>query len=414
MTRILSALAVTFFVFALFGFLWSQSLAPTKQTFDVGYVQPTQPGGGGQGGIPTDVGGTPAPTTGGGGGVPTNPPKPSGAPPPVLTPQSPGDTSIPTGAYFTPLRLTPTATTTSQPTVPGPTNPRVGTHVPTIGATSFPPDGGVTNPPPPGATNPPPGGVIGLPTQQQGNFPTDVPLPPGASIQGEYPPKLELEQSSSIRVVLSRQALVTIGAAPQDTSLPPSGAGGGGANPASAPAHAASARGGSNPNPPSEGANGGLVALAATALFPGTPDAPLGKAFGSDYKPYAIAKLAATGFDTIPTSDERQAFDQDNLTWEWSITPKKAGEHIADLVLSVQYVPKTGDTVEREVWRKHLPISVFTSPVPIFQINLFTAVNGILTTVLSILLVWQKIHEVRLPSAQSVASLRAKKTKSKC
>jgi hypothetical protein len=211
--------------------------------------------------------------------------------------------------------------------------------------------------------------------------PTSPPALPIASIRGEYPPNLELDQSSYIRIVLSRNpfALGSTGAATAPAVLK-----------SAATTQTPLARGAS-PIPA-----GGISALAATAPAIATPNAVLGEDFGPNYEAYVVGKLGATGFEVVSTSSERQELDRDELVWEWNIAPKKAGSQLVNLALEIQYEDKqTGDSISREVWREGIPITVVSPLIPVLQVQVFTGISGLLGTVAVVLAIMRDYRHLR-------------------
>ncbi len=114
-----------------------------------------------------------------------------------------------------------------------------------------------------------------------------------------------------------------------------------------------------------------IVVTATIAPVRGTPAAPLNRAFGGDYAAVAIARLAAAGFDKDALKPDEQPLDAADLTWVWSILPKRPGVYPATVNVEVVWTPRGGGSViRRDLWQTDLEIEVVQPWFTIGQFNI--------------------------------------------
>lgn len=247
--------------------------------------------------------------------------RPPGTSTPILLSQTP-ETSEPPRTP-TPMLLSPTPT--KSPTI-GPVEP---TSTPTL-----------TLPLP--ATNTP---VL-----------TPSPLPKGV-LESEYPQKIEIGRSDSLRITLFRTHQETWVATVDGTE------------------HTAEI---SSPQPI------------------GTIDAPLEEAFGKEYTACAIALLEGQAFDIGEVTSGCQSLEQPEITWVWNIKPKSdaLGVQIVNIRIEGQWHSTNNNpTIQRELFRTIYTIEV-TKPF-IGYINLGSVVSGLIGSGLSIPWIYDRVKELR-------------------
>jgi hypothetical protein len=131
----------------------------------------------------------------------------------------------------------------------------------------------------------------------------------------------------------------------------------------------------------------GHTAIAVSVTPPaGTPGIPVEKAFGPEYRGYAVAHLVGSAFDVSPLTTESQSLDQPEIIWEWNVLPKKAGLQVVNVDIVVQWKPVSGggEIIQRQIWRQQLRISVTEPLIAKGQLSLLTVVSGFLGSGLSI------------------------------
>ncbi len=206
-----------------------------------------------------------------------------------------------------------------------------------------------------------PGGGTGASGETTGS--DGAPLPPVlAVLEAEWPTRMEVNQSDSIRVTL-RKTGPTYRAAPEV---------------------------------------GGNQVVMATPLPVGTPGAPLERAFGAGYDATAQAKLAAIAFDMRALEDEEQGLEPSAVTWEWNVIPRNAGEQVVNVSVEVHWKPKGGGAVvQRQVWRTRLDTEVAQPLVATGQISLLSIVAGFAGSGLSVPWLYERYKERRPRPAPS-------------
>ena len=139
----------------------------------------------------------------------------------------------------------------------------------------------------------------------------------------------------------------------------------------------------------------GHTVIAASPIPVGTPEAPIERAFGPEYEALAIANLAGAAFDVSPLTTEYQSLEQLRITWEWNIIPRKPGPQIVNVSIEVQWKPirSEGQTIRRQIWRSRLDILVEKPLIATGQLSLFTLISGLIGSGLSVPWLYERIKE---------------------
>lgn len=132
----------------------------------------------------------------------------------------------------------------------------------------------------------------------------------------------------------------------------------------------------------------GHTASVSTAINIGTPGVSAAEAMGPDYEAFAIVYLAAPAFNVSLASSELQPLDQPRLDWTWNILSDQANPQVISVTIEVQWKAKDGSGVpiQRVLWRSSPPldIDVYRPLVTTGQLNLFTLLSGSIGSGLSI------------------------------
>lgn len=138
----------------------------------------------------------------------------------------------------------------------------------------------------------------------------------------------------------------------------------------------------------------GHTVIAESPIPFGTPG-PLPDPWGPEYKGSAMANLAGTAFKISPVTSEYQSLEQPRITWEWSIMPEKPGPQTINASIEVQGEPISGDgeTIQRTIWRSRLDILVEKPFVTVGQLNIFSLFNGFVGSALSAPWLYERIKE---------------------
>lgn len=192
--------------------------------------------------------------------------------------------------------------------------------------------------------------------------PTEAPQPsptpgPMVGVEAEWPQKMQLDRSDSIRIALVNQS----GKLVPTVEVP------------------------------------GHTAVADTPFPFGTPGVPVGGAFGPDYDAFVIARLAGTAFDIqAATLEQYQWFEQSRVTWEWNVIPKIPGAQVINANIEIQWKRRdTGQTIDQPIWRSRLEIAVEKPWLTTGQISLFTMISGVLGSGLSVPWIYERIQDWR-------------------
>jgi len=218
-----------------------------------------------------------------------------------------------------------------------------------------------TSPPtltPPAPTQTPSPTALPAPLPTATEMPRPTPSPaPTLAVEAEWPSRMGLDRSDSIRISLVNQSGKLI----PTIEVP------------------------------------GHTAVAETPFPFSTPGTPLGGAYGSEYDAFVIARLAGTAFDIeLATAEEYQWVGQSRVTWEWNIIPKIPGEQIMNATIEVKWKRRdTGQTIEQPIWRSRLQVAVEKPWLTTGQISLFTVISGVLGSGLSIPWVYERAQEWR-------------------
>jgi hypothetical protein len=124
----------------------------------------------------------------------------------------------------------------------------------------------------------------------------------------------------------------------------------------------------------------GHTAVVDTPIPVGTPGQPIEEAFGSGYEAFALARLVGTGFDVESAGPEEQSLEQPTITWEWNITPRQPGHHVLNVSLEACWRPAgdEGQAVMRQVWRARLDVQVVEPLVSKRTLLTLTPISGLL------------------------------------
>lgn len=211
-------------------------------------------------------------------------------------------------------------------------------------------------PPAPTKTPSPTAPPAPLPTATEMPRPTPSPVPTLA-VEAEWPSRMGLDRSDSIRISLVNQSGKLI----PTVEVP------------------------------------GHTAVADTPFPFSTPGVPIGDAYGAEYDAFVIARLAGTAFDIeLATAEEYQWVGQSRVTWEWNIIPKIPGEQIMNATIEVKWKRRdTGQTIEQPIWRSRLEVVVEKPWLTVGQISLFTVISGVLGSGLSIPWVYERVQDWR-------------------
>jgi len=137
--------------------------------------------------------------------------------------------------------------------------------------------------------------------------------------------------------------------------------------------------------------------VAGAPAFPGTPEAVLEQAFGPGYDAVVIAKVVAPAFEVQSTGDEL-SLDQDEVTWQWGITPKHTGHQLVTISVEGQWRPQAGGrSINRNLWRRDFYIDVYEPMLSRVQFELVTvivALFGVVGSALGFIPPIQELHQL--------------------
>lgn len=156
---------------------------------------------------------------------------------------------------------------------------------------------------------------------------TATPLPasvllPTIAIEAEWPMRMDINRSDSIRLSLVRAA--------DDESVP------------------------------IIEIAGHTVVAATPVPVEGTPEVSIQKALGPRYVASAVARLEGTAFEISPVETDYQSLDQPWVTWRWDILALELGRQAIDACVVVRWelADGTGEAIERTIWCSPLEILV--------------------------------------------------------
>jgi hypothetical protein len=122
----------------------------------------------------------------------------------------------------------------------------------------------------------------------------------------------------------------------------------------------------------------------------GTPGS-LNSGLGKDYQGVIVAHLSGAAFDIQSTStQEYSLLEQRRVDWVWSILPNKEGPQILNLVINVRWEPNSdGKALTYPVYRQRIAINVSVPPFKQGEsISLYSTIDTILKLVLGGLITW--------------------------
>jgi hypothetical protein len=118
--------------------------------------------------------------------------------------------------------------------------------------------------------------------------------------------------------------------------------------------------------------------IAGAPTFPGTPEAVLNQAFGLGYDAVVIAKVVAPAFEVQSTGDELP-LDQEEITWQWGITPKHTGHQLVTISVDGQWRPQAGGrAINRNLWRQDFYIDVYEPMLSRAKYDLVALIGAVL------------------------------------
>jgi hypothetical protein len=248
----------------------------------------------------------------------------------------PTSTLLPVYTVSPSLTMTPTVIYLSTPTMEPPGSP-TATPLPATGSES----------PTPWSTEP---SITLTPTKTR--LPTDTPTtqplpsdtpvptpPPDVLLEIEYPEKIEIGRSDSIRITLFRTQQQTWVATIEGTEH--------------------------------------VVTLASPQSV-GTPDSPIEEAFGPEYTGCAKAYLDGQAFDIGELTPECQPLEQPSFTWDWSIMPKSDAQGLQVINIRIEgrwESLNTDSKVQRELFRSRFEVQI-TKPITAY-INIASIITSI-------------------------------------
>jgi hypothetical protein len=220
---------------------------------------------------------------------------------------TPASVPVPIGGIT--LTPTPTVVAVGQTNTPSPT-----------------PSPQLTNTPTP---SPSPTTILTSTTQPLVSQPTPVPV--SAKVEAEWPYRMILNESSSVRASLVYRDDMDITPTLEDDS------------------------------------NVGRVAPLNDELIP--PGMAIPDALGDGYNTRITASLVGSAFEIEPLNVRPYSLrDREEVTWDWSVTPRQAGERELLLVVEVEWIPRNeeeGEPLLYQIGRERLEV-VVEQPLVIF------------------------------------------------
>jgi hypothetical protein len=111
--------------------------------------------------------------------------------------------------------------------------------------------------------------------------------------------------------------------------------------------------------------NVGRVAPLNEELIP--PGTAIPDALGDGYNTRITASLVGSAFEIEPLNVRPYSLrDREEVTWDWSVTPRQAGERELLLVVEVEWIPQgeeEGETLVYQLGRERLDVIVEQPPV---------------------------------------------------
>lgn len=103
----------------------------------------------------------------------------------------------------------------------------------------------------------------------------------------------------------------------------------------------------------------------------GTPNMPISRAFGAKFDAFAIADLSASAFDVAPQQQAMQSLDQNEVIFDWTLTPKYIDEQTLSVSVTGIWIPKGGGKTIKRLLSIHI-LNINVSPmVPVTQTTPF-------------------------------------------
>jgi len=97
----------------------------------------------------------------------------------------------------------------------------------------------------------------------------------------------------------------------------------------------------------------------------GTPNVPVGRAFGPGYESFAEGDLEAPEFAITPSATQTQSLDQPDVQFLWTVSPNTAGPQVIFVTITGQWRPtRGGEVIERTLGEVQLDIQVQPAPAP--------------------------------------------------
>jgi hypothetical protein len=141
----------------------------------------------------------------------------------------------------------------------------------------------------------------------------------------------------------------------------------------------------------------------------GTPNVPVGQAFGPGYQPLnAVGDLEAPDFDITPAAIETQALAQPDVQFLWTVSPQSAGPQVIYVTLTGQWQPTNGGgIIERTLGEIRLDIQVQNPPPPQSGLDpgIVAAIIGAVATVVAALIgalvIWMQVSKDKQKKRQA-------------
>lgn len=141
----------------------------------------------------------------------------------------------------------------------------------------------------------------------------------------------------------------------------------------------------------------GHLAVAATPQINGTPNAPLEEASGRNYRASAVALLGATAFKCESASQEVQPLERAQIDWVWNCSSDKPGDQPVNVSIWIRWDPVEDQAApeERQIWREQLTVSVKKPWVTTDQLSILSLISGFVGSALSVPWLYDRVREAR-------------------
>jgi hypothetical protein len=139
----------------------------------------------------------------------------------------------------------------------------------------------------------------------------------------------------------------------------------------------------------------GRTVIGATPLPVGTPEAPIERAFGPDYEASVTANLVSTAFEIEPVTNARQPLDQNVIIWEWNIISDRPGEQTVNARIEAEWVPTGGEgaAIQSQIWLSRFDILVYKPLITTGQVSVMSLVTGFIGSGLSLPWLFEQVRE---------------------